>query len=210
MRHEDDEEVEVKQQQEDNPWAGRDYTVDLETVRQDIFLAFDFLLRLGEKANWVSVELSNKDLKVGVERVTQQLTSRAPVAIFAELSSKIKIVGSCEERVVRSSSPLLTTRDKDEKIDSSFPTVDENPVGYSKSHKSSGKEMKRRKIEKEGETGHNAGKAQVHAATIIYRVHGVSQTALCSSTTVPEDRARIVTLHFCRCSCFAHGNASEC
>ncbi|KAF7403588.1 hypothetical protein HZH68_006382 [Vespula germanica] len=28
---EDAEEVEVKQQQEDNPWAGRDYTVDLET-----------------------------------------------------------------------------------------------------------------------------------------------------------------------------------
>ncbi|KAF7403589.1 hypothetical protein HZH68_006383 [Vespula germanica] len=67
----------------------------------------------------VSVELSNKDLKVGVERVTQQLTSRAPVAIFAELSSKIKIVGSCEERVVRSSSPLfrrLSTNDVTNKI----------------------------------------------------------------------------------------------
>lgn len=44
-------------------------------------------------------ELSNKDLIVVVEGVTQQLTSRAPVAIFAELSSKIKIVvGSREER----------------------------------------------------------------------------------------------------------------
>lgn len=42
-------------------------------------------------------------------------------------------------------------------------------------------------------TGHDVGKAQVHAATIIYRIEKDVPETLGSSTNVLEDRTRIVT-----------------
>lgn len=57
------------------------------------------------------------------------------------------------------------------------------------------KSKKKSQIGRYYRTSHNVGKAQVHAPTIIYRTYTEDDFRLASFTNVPEDRARIVTLH---------------